>query len=324
MSAIPATQSKAAAQPRRPGVLGVHSIDRFVFTVPDLAEARRFYSAFGLDVREQGDHLDIHTFGHPHRWGSIYKAGTAKKFQYLSFGIYAEDEAAFRSLIEKRGIGCEPHSLSDREGLWLRDPDGLAIQLVVAPKCSPSAKTVPILPEPVRPGVGAAPSRTTAQPVRPRCLSHLLRYSPDVTGIVKFSCEVLGLRLSDHSGDGVAFLHGVHSSDHHLMAFAKSDAGGLHHVSWDVGNIDEIGRGSEQMRNAGYEKGWGLGRHVLGSNYFHYVQDPWGSWCEYSFDIDFVPVDLDWPASDHPPEDSFYVWGPAVPPEFIANMEARP
>ncbi|MBU6483967.1 MAG: metapyrocatechase, partial [Betaproteobacteria bacterium] len=94
-----------------------------------------------------------------------------------------------------------------------------------------------------------------------------------------------------------------------------------HHSSWDVGSIDDIGLGAEYVRTQGYVKGWGVGRHVLGSNYFYYVQDPWGSWAEYSFDIDFVPVDVDWPAADHPPEDSFYVWGPAPPDDFVVNRE---
>ena len=76
------------------------------------------------------------------------------------------------------------------------------------------------------------------------------------------------------------------------------------------------------MRDRGYHEGWGVGRHVLGSNYFHYVRDPWRSYAEYSFDIDFVPVDLDWPAADHPPEDSFYVWGPSVPEDFVTNFES--
>ena len=75
------------------------------------------------------------------------------------------------------------------------------------------------------------------------------------------------------------------------------------------------------MRGAGYDKGWGLGRHVLGSNYFHYVRDPWGSYAEYSFDIDFVPAGSLWPAADHSPEDALYVWGPALPEDFITNHE---
>jgi hypothetical protein len=63
---------------------------------------------------------------------------------------------------------------------------------------------------------------------------------------------------------------------------------------------------------------------VLGSNYFHYVRDPWGSYAEYSSDIDYIPVDHDWKAADHPPEDSFYVWGPVPPQDFAFNYEAAP
>ena len=76
------------------------------------------------------------------------------------------------------------------------------------------------------------------------------------------------------------------------------------------------------MRNAGYTKGWGTGRHLLGSNYFHYVQDPWGSFAEYSFDIDYVPAGTVWQDGNFPPEDSLYLWGPSVPQDFIFNTEA--
>jgi catechol 2,3-dioxygenase-like lactoylglutathione lyase family enzyme len=197
----------------------------------------------------------------------------------------------------------------------------VAVQITVAPKVSPSAKTVHAPRAEVARGRGAAPARSKVAPVLPRTLSHALFFTPDVTRMVAFLKDVIGLRLSDHSGDGIAFLHGPHGSDHHLVAFAKSHAPGLHHTSWDVGSLDDVGCGAEQMRAAGYTRGWGVGRHVLGSNYFHYVQDPWGSFCEYSFDIDYVPLDLDWPAADHPPEDSFYVWGPAVPEDFVTNHE---
>lgn len=87
-------------------------------------------------------------------------------------------------------------------------------------------------------------------------------------------------------------------------------------------SIDEVGAGAERMRDAGWGKGWGVGRHVvLCSNYFNYVQNPWGSLCEYSCDIDFVPADLDWLADDHPPADSLYVCGPPVTEDFITNYE---
>jgi catechol 2,3-dioxygenase-like lactoylglutathione lyase family enzyme len=305
---------------RRRNALGVHSLNRFAFSVPDLPEAERFYRAFGLDTERHGDRLDLRTHGNGHCWGSVYPNGKPKKLQYLSFSAYDDDFDALARRIDARGR-CEAHALSDGQGLWIRDPDGTPVQLICGPKVSASGKTQPAALSPVAPGKGAAPSRKTAAPVRPRRLSHVLLFTPDVPRQLAFYTEVLGLRLSDRSGDIIAFLHGPHASDHHLLAFAKSGAPGLHHSSWDVGSFDDVGLGAESMKMAGYANGWGVGRHVLGSNYFYYVRDPWGSYAEYSYDIDFVPADVDWPAADHPPEDSFYIWGPAVPDEFVVNHE---
>lgn len=306
---------------RRPGVVGVHSVDRFVFSVPDLDEAERFYRAFGLELRRAADRIDLHTWNHPHTWGSVFQGGAAKRLEYLSYGVDEADLPAWRERIDRQGIACPAHRLSDGSGLWLRNPDGTPLQLVVAAKVAPSEKAPAAVRGHVAQGHGAAPARSAVALVRPRHLSHLLFFTPDVQRMVDFSSTVLGLRLSDHSGDMIAFMHGPHGSDHHLVAFAKSHAPGLHHSSWDVGSIDDVGNGGEQMRAAGHDKGWGVGRHVLGSNYFYYVRDPWGSYAEYSHDIDFVPHDLEWPTADHPPHDSLYVWGPPVPDDFITNHE---
>jgi len=116
-------------------------------------------------------------------------------------------------------------------------------------------------------------------------------------------------------------MHGIHGSDHHLIALAKSNGPGLHHLSWDVESIHQIGLGAMQMADKGFAGGWGLGRHVLGSNYFHYVRDPWGSYSEYSSDIDYIPVNYDWQAGDHSADDAFYVWGPVPPADFAFNYE---
>ena len=117
-------------------------------------------------------------------------------------------------------------------------------------------------------------------------------------------------------------MHGIHGSDHHLVAFAKSDAGGFHHCSWDVASVNDVGLGAMQMANHGHLAGWGLGRHVLGSNYFHYVRDPWGSYSEFSHDIDYVPAGGSWKSSRVSPENGFYLWGPAPPADFALNYES--
>ena len=311
----------APSASRRAGVTAVHSVNRVVFTVPDVDVAEKFYTAFGLDLKRSGQQLDLYTRGHPHCWMTVVANGQAKALQYLSFGIFAEDEDAFREKIALSGTACEPHPLAGNGGLWLRSPDGVPLQLVVAPKVSPDQKTPRKPPGALARGAAAAPMRSQSSRVSPRWLSHVLLFTPDVSRMVDFCEEFLGLRLSDRSGELVAFTHTPHGSDHHLLAFVKSGASGLHHTSWDVGSLDDVGEGSEQLRMAGYPDGWGVGRHVLGSNYFYYARDPWGSFAEYSYDIDFVPASSDWVAGDYPPEDSFYLWGPAVPQWFVTNTE---
>ena len=309
------------AATRRPGALGVHSLDLVDVTVPDLRPAADFYRAFGLDVREEGNALALYTSGHAHRWARFTEA-KEKRLSRLTFGAFADDMERFRQRLRERGITpIDPPRGAEADGLWLRDPDGLAIEIRVAEKSSPSDKA-PMTMVSAPAGTAAAPSRSRAGLVRPRRLSHALLFSSDIGRSIGFYQDVLGLRLSDRSGDGIAFLHGIHGSDHHMVAFARSGGNGLHHLSWDVASIDEIGLGAMQMADKGFSAGWGLGRHVLGSNYFHYVRDPWGSWCEYSADIDYVPADHDWTSGDHPAEDAFYVWGPNPPADFVVNHEA--
>ena len=303
------------------GALGVHSLDQFVLAVPDLRPAQAFYAGFGLDVRQSGDGLALHTFGHDHAWGAVV-AGARKHLHHVSFGCYPDDLPYLQARVEEEnGVEIvDPPAGFESNGFWFRDPAGALIEVKVAPKTSADRKmagTWSSGPE----GVAAAPVRANAPAVSPRRLSHMLMFTPDIDRAIDFYSRNLGLRLSDRS-DAVAFMHGIHGSDHHILAFAQSEAPGLHHCSWDVAGIDEIGLGAMQMHDKGYRKGWGVGRHVLGSNYFHYVQDPWGSFAEYSADIDYIPKAQQWQAGHHKPEDSFYLWGPEPPADFAHNYEA--
>lgn len=307
---------------RRSGQLGAHSLDSFNLIVPDLKPAQAFYSAFGLDVREEGNRLGVYTYGSEHRWASVNE-GARKKLNYLSFGVFEDDFQRFARHVEAQGVKLlDPPADLDSNGLWFRDHNGLLVELKVAEKTSPNAK-MPFDNPSSPPGVAGASSRSARQLVRPRRLAHMLVFTVSVPQAIDFYSRVLGLRVSDRSGDNICFMHGIHGSDHHLLAFVKSSAPGIHHSSWDVGSIDDIGRGAMQMADKGFTRGWGLGRHVLGSNYFHYVRDPWGSYTEYSSDIDYIPADFDWQASDHPSEDSIYVWGPEMPDGFAHNLEAE-
>jgi catechol 2,3-dioxygenase-like lactoylglutathione lyase family enzyme len=301
-------------------VLGVHSLDHFAFSVPDLSVARHFYSEFGLEVRDTGSALELYAFGHSHRWGLIGK-GSRKRLDYLSFGVFEDDLPRFVERFETLGTPLIAPPVNSGDGIWIRNPDGMPIELRVAEKVTPANKST-LEAISAGPGECAAIPRSKAPRVHPRRLSHFLLFSTDVLRDIEFYQTVLGLRLSDHSGGIVAFLHAPHGCDHHVLALAGSNAPGMHHSSWDVASIQEVGLGASHMASIGYDRGWGLGRHVLGANYFHYVRDPWGSFAEYSCDIDFIPADCDWPAADHPPEDALYLWGPPPPEDFVTNFEA--
>ncbi len=307
---VPATD-----QPR----LGVHSLDRFVLAVPDITAAQRFYSDFGLDAVAAGGALELKTFNHDHRWGVVVE-GKRKKLHHLSFGCYPDDLPYLQERAEAGGVELlDPPKGFESNGFWMRDPAGLLVEIKVAVKTSPDHKTPGTWsssPE----GVPGAPLRAKAPVVRPRRLSHVLIFTTAVDRAVEFYSGIVGLRLSDRT-DRVAFMHAIHGSDHHVLAFAQAQAPGLHHCSWDMSGIDDVGLGAMRMAGKGYTKGWGLGRHVLGSNYFHYVQDPWGSYAEYSCDIDYIPAAQSWEPGVQAPEDSFYLWGPDPPADFTVNRE---
>src|SRR5204862_440846 len=116
-------------------------------------------------------------------------------------------------------------------------------------------------------------------------------------------------------------LYGGEKTDHHNLAFLVSRGPGFHHGSFEVGNVDEIAMGAATMQAAGWQPGWGLGRHVIGSNFFYYIRDPWGSFAEYFHDLDYIPEHCAWEPRDFPEAEALYRWGPPVPEDFGRNRE---
>ncbi len=88
---------------RRPGELGIHSVDHFHFVVPDLAVAQNFYGEFGLDIGSRNNLLTINTHEHPHQWGTIGE-GPRKKHGYVSFAAFEDDIERFSERLQTMGI----------------------------------------------------------------------------------------------------------------------------------------------------------------------------------------------------------------------------
>ena len=294
----------------------VHSVDHFALDVPDLPAPKRS-TPFRLDGAEVPDGVQL-SAGQG-IVGSLREA-PRRSLRYLSFGI---DPSALRDLqtrLEAAGITLldAPRRI-DGDGLWFRDPDGVLIEVLAAARRAPEEK--------VEMQVRIAPAGTRraeaeiGRRVSPRRLGHVLRFTTDLSRTIAFYEQTLGLRLADRSGNLVAFLYSPHGSDHHIAAFAQATRPGFHHASFEVPDIDAIGMGAAHMAEGGFTQGWGFGRHEAGSNFFHYIRDPFGSFAEYFCDIDYIPAGAAWQPRDIPPELSLSLWGPPVPDYFPENHE---
>jgi len=306
----------------------VTNLRHVALAVPNIEKGVGFYSDIGLEFEARGNGAAMRCHGR-NQDQMVLVEGPRRRLQHICLGSSPERFKALQARIEAVTDLIDAPPQTPGEGIWCRDPDGIYLNIVAAdptpslggpqtiePVTAPSINTPGHF---ARLGARAAPERDRAN--RPRRLGHMLQFTTDMKRTLGFYIDVLGLRLADHVGDGLAWLYCEGGSDHHVMAFGAADAPGLHHVSFELGDVDEVGQAGMQMLEKGHRDGWGFGRHVIGSNYFHYVRDPWMGLAELYCDMDYIPAGMDWQPRDWPEEDSFYAWGPDAPENFAVNYE---
>ncbi|WP_326596622.1 VOC family protein [Streptomyces sp. NBC_01803] len=166
-----------------------------------------------------------------------------------------------------------------------------------------------------RPG-SRAPGIERADAIQPRKLGHAVLGTTDFAATTAFFRDGLGFRVSDLMGDVGAFLRC--STDHHNLLVLAAPVAFLHHTSWQVDDVDDIGRGAMAMLEDHPERHvWGLGRHHAGSNFFWYLKDPAGNFSEYYSDMDCVVDDQLWKPEVFEGAEGLFSWGPPPPPSFI-------
>ena len=108
-------------------------------------------------------------------------------------------------------------------------------------------------------------------PVRPRKLGHVVLGSTDLAASQRFFIDGIGFKVSDAIAGLASFLRC--STDHHNLLVQPAPVPFLHHTSWQVDDVDEIGRGARAMlADDPGRHVWGLGRHHIGSNFFWYLK----------------------------------------------------
>lgn len=296
----------------------------FTLEVPSLDEGVAFYTAAGLVADVAGDVARLRCPDQDRDSIVLLGGFPRKRLHHLSLRADQLDDLATRTAEHGGEVVGAPERFEDN-GLWIEDPHGMLIHLSERP-ADPEL-------EAVEPFQVNAPGRTVRKrrsamlpgssyaPARPLRLGHVLVFSPDVPTSVAFVTEALGMGLADHAQDVIAFCCARRDSDHHVVAFAKAAGVGFHHGSFMVADPDAVGRSGRALLAKAGLGDWGFGRHTIGSNFFHYIQDPWGSWFEYYSDMDHIDNYALWTPTNYAMADSLANWGPKVPHDFVHNYE---
>jgi catechol-2,3-dioxygenase len=222
--------------------------------IPSLEAGRSFYKDFGLEVSEQGNALAVRCTGR-NQDQLILTEGPRKRLDHVAFAVEPGSLPDWQRHLE--GLGVRLLYIGD--GLWFEDEEGNLIRL----RDTGLAPWRPFPPEAFN--VGDSVTRTdaarwlaAAEPPRPRRLGHMLIFVADIVAAEAFYTRALGLRLSDRVPGKATFLNSG-PGDHHVFGFVQSTHPGLHHTSFEVANIDQLGMGAQLMAANGHREGWGPG-----------------------------------------------------------------
>jgi len=290
----------------------LHRLTQIVMGVPNVDETAAYYQDFGL--APNGGHRFSTVDG-----GEQLRIVHTPRRRLVELGVGADDPDDLDRVaasLSRLGVQVERTAT----GVSAVDP---GTELLVRVELAPRYEQAPTPPPPYNsPGINArvqerAPGILREDPVRPRKLGHVVLGSTDQEFSQRFFQQGIGLKTSDSVPGLAAFMRC--SSDHHNVLVQQAPVAFLHHTSWQVDDVDEVGRGATAMLEADPSRHtWGLGRHFIGSNFFWYLKDPAGTFSEYYSDLDCIVDDALWKPREWEGAKALWAWGPPPPPSFLA------
>lgn len=265
---------------------------------PDLDVAEEFLTHFGLiKVERTATHLYMRGTD-PAQYIHVTERGDPK---FIGLAYYSKNEDDLACAARLPGASGIENLDSPGGGKRVRltEPNGYQIEIVhgiaeheaiEVPRQLLNVSTSPL----ARPGELL---RLPKGPTLVKRIAHGVIGSPHVVETVTWFRENLGLISSDdvYAGPKDNIIGSFNRCDcgddyvdHH--AFACMNTGeriGLHHISFEVHDIDAVFAGHDYLSRLGkYEQLWGVGRHTAGSQVFDYWADPWGRAHEHWADTD--------------------------------------
>jgi len=275
---------------------GVRSVS---LGIPDVAAGVKFYTEVWrlTHVAERGTVVYLRGTGPYHH---VLALAPRARPALLGVDLSAPDKSAVDALcasLARAGDDRLAPAAAIAEpgggyGFAFRDPEGRALRVIAG---------------------DARHSDRAPAADRPSKITHIVLNARDPGAMSDFYCRHLGFRVIDRTRY-LTFL--CCGSDHHAIAFAAGEAATLHHIAFEMPDLDSVMRGAGRMRENGYALDWGVGRHGPGDNVFAYFVGPDDVVLEYTAEVQQVdasyrvrgPEEWVWPPgrSDQ--------WGIAVGP----------
>jgi catechol 2,3-dioxygenase-like lactoylglutathione lyase family enzyme len=315
-------------------IVKVHDVAWLEFRKPDLHRAELFARAFGFTpVLRTADELQLRgrDAGSP---CVLIRKGPRSTF--LGPAFRAADSSDVLRLAEATGRTAVrlPESLGGIT-VDLVDPNGVRVRVVSG------TQDLPALPAqgPLTINAGHDVARTNhtqrapREPAAVQRLGHVVLQTTKYVETLDWYLEHLGLIVSDflyfpgqrERGPVMSFIRcdqGGTPTDHHTLALMLGPANQYVHSAYQVADFDALAAGGEYLRDAGYHRSWGIGRHIMGSQIFDYWRDPDGFMVEHFTDGDMFDCTLE-PGWAPMTVSNLAQWGPPATKDFLGIKPGR-
>jgi catechol 2,3-dioxygenase-like lactoylglutathione lyase family enzyme len=294
----------------------IMGLEAVVYGVDDVETCARFYSDFGLEMREAsaaGATMAVAGEGtriHLRKMGDSALPAAAEAGPTMREIVWAvSDKAALQQVAAE--LSKDRKVAEDKDGvLHTMGPGGFGIAFEITKAKRETA--------PPRPPAHAANDRLKGYPrAVPDHLGHMGVYTPNIEEMAEFY-KRLGFTVSDVIKGAGIFVRAPGSINHHNLLIARRPQPGMQHLSLRVADIDELGVGMTQLVMKGWKRLWGPGRHGPGSDMFVFFANPSGSAIEYHCDEDFIVDVSKWQPREWDPR-SMSHWGGPPPPEMVGG-----
>ncbi|MFF0527965.1 VOC family protein [Nocardia amikacinitolerans] len=298
------------------------------FDKPDLAGAETFAHAFGFATAHRtADEVWLRgtDVGSP---SVLIRRGARSRFVGPAFQAGDAADLLRLATATDSKVAPLPESLGGST-VDLVDPSGLRVRVVAGTHRLPALpgqrpQVLNLGHDVVRVNSTQRPPRA---PARVQRLGHVVVQTTKYRETLDWYLRTLGMIVSDflyypgqrERGPVMSFIRcdlGSTPADHHTLALTLGPSNRYVHSAYQVADLDALAAGSEYLRERGYRRSWGIGRHIQGSQIFDYWRDPDGFMVEHFSDGDMFDCTVE-PGWAPMSASGLAQWGPPATKDFL-------